>query len=361
MAAPRVILGLMTCGPPSSDTRITSPTDLAHHLDLFQHTFGHTELDTARIYAGGQQEKFAAQAGWKERGLSIATKSYPLSPGSHAPANIRKDLMTSLSELGTERVDIFYLHTADRSVPFAETLEEVNRMYCEGRFAKLGLSNFAAYELAEIVMLCAAKGWVRPSIYQGVYNALGQYPTSSLEQSDIGTRWLTVVVARNLETEIIPACRRYGLDVAIYTPLAGGLLTDRHDSDEGRYSSSSSLGPIFRALYFNEATFQAVDTIRRAATTHGLSMAEVALRWCVHHSALRPAHKGGNDGIVIGVSSIEQMEQNIADIRKGPLPEDVVEALEEAWRVARGSSQEPWHTPLVYTYDARKILFGSES
>lgn len=67
---------------------------------------------------------------------------------------------------------IFYLHAPDRSVPFAETLEAVNELHKEGKFVQLGLSNFAAFEVAEVVITCKERGWVRPTIYQGMYNAI---------------------------------------------------------------------------------------------------------------------------------------------------------------------------------------------
>lgn len=169
-----------------------------------------------------------------------------------------------------------------------------------------------------------------------------------------------------METEIVPACHRYGLDVVVYSPVAGGLLTGRFNGrpdkspaagEEGRYAMDTFLGPIFRDIYFKESTFQALEVIQGAAEKHHLTVAEVALRWLVHHSALRTAAKGGNDGVIIGISKIEQLDQNIQDMRKGPLPEEVVEALEKAWLIAKGTASDPWPSPLVYTYDAKEVLF----
>jgi aflatoxin B1 aldehyde reductase len=147
--------------------------EFRRHLDLFK-SLGYHEIDTARIYMHGEQEKFTASVGWKERGLSVATKSYPLSPGMHKAENVRTDLETSLKNLGTDSVDIFYLHHPDRGTPFGETLAEVNKMYHERKFDTLGLSNYSALEIAEVVMLCLHNGWVRPKIYQGVYNVLSK-------------------------------------------------------------------------------------------------------------------------------------------------------------------------------------------
>jgi aflatoxin B1 aldehyde reductase len=133
----------------------------------------------------GNQESFTAEAGWKERGLTIATKWYPLQPGFHKPAILREKLEESLLELGTYQVDTFYLHAPDRAVLFAETLEEVDRLYREEKFKMVGWSNYTAYEVADIFTVCAARGWVRPTVYQAMYNAIstfhpGPYPSRSI-------------------------------------------------------------------------------------------------------------------------------------------------------------------------------------
>ena len=169
---PRVILGTMTFGnDETKGARITSLDDYNKCLDYLQKE-GYNEVDTARVYIGGTQEAWTAQAHWKERGLSLATKCYPTEPGTHKSEKIRASLELSLKELKTDCVDIFYLHAADRSVPFEETLEEVNKMHKEGKFVNLGLSNFTAFEVAEVVIMCKERGWVRPTIYQGMYNAI---------------------------------------------------------------------------------------------------------------------------------------------------------------------------------------------
>lgn len=117
-------------------------------------------------YVAGQSESFLAEADYKGLGFKLATKVYPSVPGTHAPAMLRSKVHDSLTALNTEDVDIFYLHAADRSVPFVDTLQTVNELYKEGHFKTLGLSNYTAYEVAEIVTLCKERGWVRPKIYQ---------------------------------------------------------------------------------------------------------------------------------------------------------------------------------------------------
>ena len=163
---------LRTFGPDeSAGARITSLDEYNKCLDYFQ-SHGYNEVDTARVYVGGKQEAFTAEARWKERGLTLATKLYPSKPGTHKASVIKEQITKSLAELETDCVDIFYLHAADRSLPFTEPLEALNELHKEGKFVQLGLSNFTAFEVAEVVITCKERGWVRPTIYQGMYNAI---------------------------------------------------------------------------------------------------------------------------------------------------------------------------------------------
>lgn len=336
---PRVILGCMTFGPDADKgARVTSLDEYNGVLDDLQ-AAGYNEIDTARLYVGGKQEAWTKDARWQERGLKLATKHYPTPGGEHKPENIRKALETSLKELGTNCVDIYYLHAADRTVPFEETLAEVDKLHKEGKFVQLGLSNFTAFEVAEVVMTCKAHGWVRPSIYQGMYNA----------------------ITRSLELELIPACKRYGLDVVVYNPIAGGLFSGKYKTSdvpaEGRYSDAvGPMGGMYRKRYFKDSTFEALAKIEPAVEKHGLTMIETALRWVKHHSALNVID--GNDGIIIGISNRAQLKGNLDALDKGPLPEDVLKALDEAWLIAKVETPVYWHLDLKYTYDTRKALFG---
>lgn len=202
-----------------------------------------------------------------------------------------------------------------------------------------GLSNYTAFEVAEIVLHCKYNNWVRPTIYQGMYNA----------------------ITRSLEKELIPACKRYGLDVVIYNPIAGGLFSGKYKSKdiptEGRYSDAvGRMGEMYRARYFKDSTFEALQIIEPVVEKHGLTMVETALRWVVNHSALNV--KDGNDGVIIGVSSIQQLEENIKDCQKGPLPQEVLDALDKAWKISQPDNPNYWHLDLKYTYDTRRALFG---
>ena len=91
------------------------------------------------------------------------------------------------------------------------------------------------------------------------------------------------------------------------------------------------MGEMYRKRYFKDSTFDALKIIEPVVEKHGLTMVETALRWVVNHSALNV--KDGNDGVIIGVSSLAQLDQNLKDCEKGPLPEEVLQALDKAWKV----------------------------
>ncbi len=113
---------------------------------------------------------------------------------------------------------------------------------------------------------------------------------------------------------------------------------------------------MYRKRYFKDATFDALRLIEPVAQKHKLTLLEIALRWCTHHSALK-MQNGGRDGVIIGVSSFGQLESNLRDLEKGPLPDDVLKALDEAWLVAKPTTPNYWHLDLQYTYDTHKALF----
>lgn len=104
------------------------------------------------------------------------------------------------------------------------------------------------------------------------------------------------------------------------------------------------MGEMYRKRYFKDSTFEALKIVEPVAEKHGLTLVETAVRWVVNHSALNI--KDGNDGIIIGVSSLSQLDQNMKDCEKGPLPQEVVDALDKAWLVTKVDTPNYWHLDL---------------
>lgn len=316
----------MTIGKEGTEqARVHSLEEAASMLDTFQ-KYGHKEVDTARFYAGGTSEEYLARLDWQKRGLVMDTKYVSTAgrglPGrqwTHKPEDLRESLMTSLKALNADKIDTWYLHAPDRTTPYEETLRGVNDLYKEGYFNRFGISNYMAWEVAQIREICERNGWIKPSIYQGVYNA----------------------IHRTVEAELFPCLRHYGLSFYEFNPLAGGHLTSRYHRDDldesiektSRFDPDTRQGKSYRARYWNDAMFDALDLLRSAAAQHGLTEAECALRWMVHHSKLKEEN---GDAIIVGASSVKQLEENLQNLEKGPLPEDVVRAFDQGWEKTRG-------------------------
>ncbi|MCJ1279183.1 hypothetical protein MMC21_007007 [Puttea exsequens] len=327
--AVKVVFGAMTIGNGVEQSRVSDLTEADKILDMFQ-SHGHNEVDTSRFYGSGTSEEYLSKLDWQDRGLVMATKFYPtVGKGlddknwSHSPEHIRENMALSLKALNSGKVHMWYLHAPDRTTPFKVTLREVNEQYKQGRFDVFAISNYMSWEVAQICEICKANNFVMPSVYQGIYNSLN----------------------RTVEAELLPCLRHHGIGFYAYNPLGGGFFTGTIERDSqvekgSRFDPEKLQGKMYRARYFREEYFQALRIVKPAAEKAGLTMAEVALRWMTHHSQLGTKY---NDAILIGASSTRHIEENLTDLEKGPLPDDVVEALDEAWKKVKGITGRYWH------------------
>lgn len=330
-----IVLGTMTMGAPGNEgVRITSVPDVTSMFTTFL-SHGHNELDNARLYGGGSSEEYMAKADWQSHKLVMGTKLYPnegkgMKMGtnvySHRPDDVRRGLFESLKALGADKVDLWYLHGPDRKTPLEDTLSEVNNLYKEGYFNRFGISNYMSWEVAAICEICDRNNWIKPTVYQGIYNALH----------------------RSIEPELMPCLRKYDIALYAFQPLAGGFLTSRYkrDMSENDYEPGSRFDPkrwqgqLHHGRYMNESYFDALDVIRPMLKEKGLTEKEAALRWLVHHSMM-DREKG--DKIIIGASSVEHLEGNLVDFEKGPLDKEVVDALEAGWLRVKGVVPKYFH------------------
>lgn len=149
-----------------------------------------------------------------------------------------------------------------------------------------------------------------------------------------------------MESELEACLRKFGISLVIYNPLAAGLFSGKYSSleepAEGRFSTTNPLGQLYMERYFKQSNMDALAIVEPVAQKHGIPLVDVALRWCVHHSKLQTKSKGGNDGIILGISSEKQLEQNVEACEKGPLPDELVDALDKAWERTRGDAPTYW-------------------
>merc|ERR1719238_2107792 len=151
---------------------------------------------------------------------------------------------------------------------FAATSEAVDGLHKAGKIKELGLSNYAAWEVCHIHHLCAAHGFVKPTVYQGMYNG----------------------ITRDVERELLPCLRALGMRFYAYNPLCGGLLAcarTREDyeslDDDSRFRKGNTM---YRERYLAECQLDSVDAFRDACAEAGVPPVHAALRWLQHHSRL---------------------------------------------------------------------------
>ena len=302
----KLILGTMTFGD-----QVDQP--VAESLLASFTAAGHGEIDTAHTYCEGRTEEMLGRmlTPASRADLYIASKVNPWNDGGLQPAEVQRQFSEILQRLECDSIDLLYLHSPDLETPIAQTLETCYQLFQQGRFRHFGLSNFAAWQVAEVVELCRHHGWMQPEVYQGMYNAL----------------------TRDVERELFPCLRNYGMRFYAYNPLAGGLLTGKHLSQEqipeaGRFKAKGN----YLERYWKQEYFDVLQELRRACTDSGLEPVEVAMSWLVNHSLL-DAERG--DGIILGASSLDHLEQNLAACAAAPLPQSILEILDRGWEIIK--------------------------
>ena len=196
----KAILGTMTFGDQVDH-------DIASQMISSFRDAGYNELDSAYVYCAGATENLLGNLNQQLLldHCDIATKVNPKEGGLSA-ASVDRQFTTSLQRMKKESVDLLYLHQPDLETPVTETLEALDRHAKAGRFSRFGLSNYAAWQVAEIAGICEQRGYLMPSVYQGMYNAF----------------------TRDVERELFPCLKHYNIAFYAYNPLAGGMLTGKH-------------------------------------------------------------------------------------------------------------------------------------
>lgn len=305
-----LILGTMTFGE-----SVFSP-DVEAFINAFLDA-GYQELDTAYVYNEGNCERLLGEVLPKlGRKFKIATKVNPRITGKLDGEAAYTQLSESLERMGLSSVDTVFLHFPDPATPVISVLEAMADLHDRGKFTELGLSNYPAWMVADVWNICDRHGWVRPTVFEGVYNPL----------------------TRKAEIELNDCLNNFGMRFYAYNPMAGGLLTGRYGKFEdaptdGRFTHR----PNYQGRYWKKSYFDAVNLIRNAAEKNGITSIEATYRYLAYHSMLS-GERG--DAILIGASKLDHLRQNMATVKAGPLPQDIIDAFEEAWSITKGDSPE---------------------
>lgn len=304
----RLVLGTMTFGDTADEATAGRMVDEALAAGI-------TTIDTANAYVGGATEEMLSRL-LKDRRADVVLASKAGMPhpdhGQHAPLSkegLRNSVEGSLRRLGVDSIDLFYLHQPDRVTPLQETLATVAELATEGKIGALGVSNFAAWQIADVIHVASEVGAPRPVVAQQLYN----------------------LVARRVEEEYLEFAATHQVHTMVYNPLGGGLLTGKHSFDakptEGRYGDSK-LAAMYTQRYWDKQLFEAVSALANIAEGAGISLAELSLRWL--------AYRNGVGSMLLGGSKVEQLQANIAAVAKGPLPSEISEACAAVGSGLRG-------------------------
>ena len=271
VAVTRVVLGCGNFGGVGSLPAFFGqgiPREEAYRIMDAAWDAGITTFDTADAYGGGRSETFvgewlATKDGDVRDRVVVATKTYnPMDEGEDhglGPARVRRQLRSSLGRLGLERVPLYLAHEFDPDVPQAEALGGFDALVREGLVGAVGASNFTAGQLADALTVAEREGLTR---YEWVQNSC-----SLLDQRDLD--------------DVVPLCRRHGLVVTPFSPLAGGWLTGKYRRGEVPPPGSrmTQRPEPYERYRSDPRVFAPLDDLGREAAERGVSMAAVALAW----------------------------------------------------------------------------------
>jgi aryl-alcohol dehydrogenase-like predicted oxidoreductase len=293
-------------------------------------------IDTANAYAGGESERITGRLIASDRPHWIlATKlANPMGPGPNDRGLSRRHLIAavdaSLQRLGTDWIDLLYLHREDASTPLEETLAAVQHVIAQGKVLHFGLSNFRAWRTARVAELCKAMGMAGPIACQPPYNAM----------------------SRQIEAELLPCCAHYGLGVVAYSPLARGVLSGKY-APGAQPPEGSRAARKDRRILQTEFRPESIELARRMADhacSRGLTPTQLALGWVWNN---RLVH-----GLIGGPRTLTQW-QDYLDALTTPFDADD-EAFVSAL-VSTGHASTPGYNDPAYPLTGRLARFGAEA
>lgn len=312
----RLCLGTMTFGLQCDEA-------LSHAVLDTAAAGGIDFIDTADVYplgggrptAGRTEEIVGRWLKGKRHEFVLATKCVgQMGPKPWDQGMSRKHILdaieASLRRLCTDYVDIYQLHRYDGRTPLDEALEALDTVVRHGKARYAGVSNWPAHKVARALGRGELKNLVRVASVQPRYNLL----------------------FRSFERDLLPMCAEEGLAVIPYNPLAGGLLTGKHDRGntppEGTRFALGTAGPLYQERYWHDQQFATVDSLRAVAAEAGMSMATLAVSWVLSNQAITAP--------IVGASRPEQLADSLAAAETGALPAGLKTKLDELTNIWRG-------------------------
>jgi len=282
LKAPRLWLGAMMFGDQTGEDGASDIVAAAKEAGL-------NAIDTSDNYAGGESERMVGRLIRADRQRWIlATKvANAMSPDPNDRGLSRRwvlqEIDNSLRRLGTDWIDLYYMHRDDEQTPLDETLTTFARLIEAGKIRYYGVSNFRAWRIAKIVETARRMGVPQPIACQPPYSA----------------------VTRLIETELLPCCEHYGVGVVAYSPLARGVLTGKYEEGVSPAADSRAGRGDKRILQteFRPESIAVAKKIRAHAESRGLTATQFAIAWALNN---RLVH-----GVIGGPRTLEQWRDYI--------------------------------------------------
>ena len=273
-------------------------------------------IDLADVYpvppsletAGRSEEIVGRWLQGRRSRFVVATKCVNrVGPAANDAGGSRKHVIeaceASLRRLGTDRIDLYYLHHSDLDAPFDETFEALDRLVQDGKVHYLGVSNFEAWQLGWFLALGAERRLARVTVVQPRYNLLN----------------------RVYERDLLPLCRAAGIGVVPYNPLGAGMLTGKYhrgqEPPEGSRFALGDYGRMYQKRYWNETMFDVVEAVGEIATELSVTPAQIAVAWLLAQPDITAP--------LVGASRPEQLRDTVGALEVR-LPEAALRRLDEA-------------------------------
>jgi len=297
----RMCFGAMTFTAGSKWTPGTNTVDqeLANEMVAACIENGVNFFDTANVYAAGESETLLGNAlRSRRKDVVIATKCgmrtrKQITEGGLSRRNILMSVDASLERLGTDWIDVYIAHTYDKLTPLEETLRAFDDIVRAGKVRYLGFSNWPAWKVSAAMEIQKANGLAPFTHGQMYYSLLG----------------------RDVETEIVPMMRQYGLGLTAWSPLAGGMLSGKYTRDP-QSKSAGRLATFDHLPIDPEYAFAVVDKVREIAGARNCSVAQISFAWLLAKQVV--------SSVVIGATKITQLRDNLAAADVGLTPEDIM-------------------------------------
>ena len=302
----RISLGTMMFGAQTSETDSLSIMNYAYEN-------GVNFWDTADMYNQGESERIVGKAlkGRRDE-IVLATKvcgqmGTKLNDKGLSRRNILAAVEASLKRLDTDYIDLYYMHKPDYETSIDESLETMSGLVKAGKVRYIGVSNFAAWQIADILAICDKRGYIAPVISQNVYN----------------------LITRGVEAELVPFLKEHKMGMAVYNPVAGGFLVGKHTPGKPADNTRFANNEMYIKRYWSEENFAVIEKLTEIASEHGMSVLQLAMRWCVGRACVA--------SVISGVSKLDQIKQNLASVEGSALNESVLEACDDIWRTVAGT------------------------